>query len=179
MSNAVEHVAVTLLRREPACGRSRIVAIDGRSGAGKTEFAHQLANRLDAPVFSLEEIYPGWHGLEAAIPMLRDILADLAVDEVSKTHRWDWAQDRPGAPLTVAPSPLLIVDGVGSGAAAIRPFLSLLVWLDASEETRRRRALARDGEVYRPWWTVWAEQESRLLGREHTPAAADILVRTG
>ncbi|OUZ11708.1 hypothetical protein BHE97_04170 [Aeromicrobium sp. PE09-221] len=178
MTDAVDHVAETLLRREPACGRTRVVAIDGRSGAGKTEFAHRLADRLDAPVFPLEEIYPGWHGLEPAVPMLRDVLAALAVDELGRAHRWDWIHDRRGVPLTIAPGPLLIVDGVGSGSAAIRPFLSLLVWLEADEATRRHRALARDGETYRPWWSVWAEQERRHLGREHTPAAADILVRT-
>lgn len=179
MTDALDHVAETLFRREPACGRTRVIAIDGRSGAGKTEFAHQLAHRLDAPVLALEDLYTGWRGLEPAVNALRDILADLAVDEVGSASRWDWEHDRPGAPLTVTPGPLLIVDGVGSGATAVRPFLSLLVWLDADESTRRRRALARDGETYRPWWDIWAEEESRHLNREHTPAAADIVVRTG
>lgn len=178
VSDAVDHVAETLLRREPACGRTRVVAVDGHSGAGKTEFAHQLANRLDSPVFSLEDIYPGWHGLEATVPMLREILAALAVDELGRGHRWDWVNDRPGAPITVAPGPLLIVDGVGSGAAPVRPFLSLLVWLEATESTRKRRALDRDGDAYASWWETWAAQEHEHFAREHTAAAADIVVRT-
>ncbi|TSD63564.1 hypothetical protein [Aeromicrobium piscarium] len=178
MSNAVDHVAETLMLREPVCGRTRVVAVDGRSGAGKTEFAHQLANRLDAPILSLEDLYPGWNGLEAAVHSLRGILAALAVDDLGTARRWDWADDRPGELLTVTPGPLLIIDGVGSGAARIRPFLSLLIWLQADDATRKSRALERDGATYAPWWETWAAQEHEHLVREQTAAAADIVIRT-
>jgi para-aminobenzoate synthetase len=42
-----------------------IIAVDGRSGAGKTTLAVELAARLRAhhkvSLFHLEDIYPGWH----------------------------------------------------------------------------------------------------------------------
>ncbi|GAA4024330.1 hypothetical protein GCM10023063_00190 [Arthrobacter methylotrophus] len=48
-----------------------IIAIDGRSGAGKTTLAVELAARLrmhhKVSLFHLEDIYPGWNGLAAGI----------------------------------------------------------------------------------------------------------------
>lgn len=176
MVSAVKRAAEMLTRREPACGRTRVVAVDGRSGAGKTEFAGELAQLLGAPVFSLEDIYPGWHGLEATTPILRDVLAAIAVDEVGRAHRWDWERQRPGPPLSVQPSPLLVVEGVGAGAAALRPFLSLLIWIEASDDVRRHRALSRDGDVFAPWWDIWSAQESLHFQRELTATAADLVV---
>lgn len=179
MTSALDAVATALLEREPACGRTRVVAVDGHSGAGKTAFAHQLGNRLGAPVFSFEDIYPGWHGLEATTAIAREVLAAIAVDEIGRTRAWDWERDEPGEPLVIHPGPLLVIEGVGSGATQLRPFLSLLVWLEAPETVRRQRALARDGETYRPWWDVWAEQERAHFARELTAGAADFSVHTG
>ena len=36
---------------------------------------------------------------------------------------------------------------------------TLAIWLDAPEELRRERALARDGELFAPHWEQWAAQE--------------------
>jgi para-aminobenzoate synthetase len=55
----------------------------------------------------------------------------------------------------------------------------VLVWLEAEDGVRRARALARDGESYRPFWDVWARQEQELLDREDIAARADVVVRTG
>ena len=34
----------------------------------------------------------------------------------------------------------------------------------------------RDGELYRQWWDVWAEQERVLFDAEQTRAAADVVL---
>jgi hypothetical protein len=72
---------------------------------------------------------------------------------------------------------LVIVEGVGTGARAAATFASVLVWLELDAATRRERALARDGEIFRPHWERWAAQEDVLLAREQTPARADIVSR--
>ncbi|MFS0886183.1 hypothetical protein [Aeromicrobium sp. 179-A 4D2 NHS] len=164
--------------RSPVCGATRVVAIDGRSGAGKTAFALDLADRLGAPILHLERLYPGWHGLSRTPAMVRALLADLAIDEVGRARQWDWEHDRPGPWLSVRPTPELIIEGVGAGATVLRPFLSHLVWLEAPTEVRRRRALERDGETYEPWWDVWAAQEEAYLASDHPREAADLVIST-
>ena len=62
-----------------------IIAVDGRSGAGKTTLAVELAARLRAhhtgSRFHLEEIYPGWDGLAAGVERyVSTVLAPLSRD---------------------------------------------------------------------------------------------------
>ena len=173
-------LAALLQSRAPACGETKIVAVDGPSGAGKTEFANALATALGAPILHLEDVYPGWSGL-AATPALivEGVLQRVAVGEVGKVARWDWEHKRAGELIHVPPTPLLILEGVGSGAQVCRPYLSLIVWLDASASIRKTRALSRDGEVYAPFWDMWAEQERQLFEADGTRAAAEVVVDTG
>lgn len=172
-------LADRLRAREPACGATRVIAIDGRSGAGKTGLALDLADEIGAPILHLERLYPGWHGLERTPPLVHALLADIAIGERGTAPQWDWTADCPGATLSLRPTRDLIVEGVGAGATILRPFLSHLVWLEAPSVERRRRALARDGETFEPWWDVWAEQEDRHFARERTIDAADVVITTG
>ncbi|MGA8988687.1 4-amino-4-deoxy-L-arabinose transferase [Aeromicrobium sp.] len=167
------------LRRQPACGSTRVVAIDGPSGSGKTQLADQLVTTNRAAVLHLDDVYPGWHGLAATPPMIvRSVLEPLAVEEVGMIPRWDWSRHQAGPHMRIDPSPLLILDGVGSGAATIRPFLSLLIWVEASTEVRKRRALARDGGAYVPFWDVWGAQEAVHFHADETRRHADVILRT-
>lgn len=178
-TNPVALLAQRVRRRAPACGTTRVIAVDGRSGAGKTALALDLADELGAPILHLERLYPGWHGLARTPPIVHQVLTRLAVGEFGRARQWDWATDRPGSWLTVRPTPELIIEGVGAGARVLRPFLSQLVWLEAPATQRRERAMARDGEAYEPWWDVWADQEERYLRSEGTPGAADLIISTG
>jgi para-aminobenzoate synthetase len=163
-------------RPSPAAGpvhRPVLLGIDGRSGAGKTTLARRLLRALleegiDARLFHLEEIYPGWHGLAAGVEAyVEDVLAPLSAGESARWRTWDWATDSPGAERETRPAAVVLCEGVGAGAPAARPLLSACLTLEAPDARRKERALARDGETYRPFWDVWAAQEEAL------PAAAD------
>jgi hypothetical protein len=73
----------------------------------------------------------------------------------------------------------LIIEGVGSGALQAEPYLSGLVWLEASDDVRRARALARDGDLYAPHWTRWAEQEEDYYALHDVHSRADLTIVTG
>lgn len=165
-------------QREPACGSSRVIAIDGPSGAGKTDLANCWRDRANTSVIHLDDLYPGWHGLEATPPMVAEILGSIATGRDATATAWDWEKARPRVPLSVAPAPVIVVEGVGAAASAIRPFLSLIVWVDAPLAVRQARAIGRDGDVYGPWWETWAEQERRHFARELTRTHADMIVLT-
>lgn len=173
-----EFLVPRVRERAPACGATRVIAIDGRSGAGKTALALDLADQLGAPILHLERLYPGWRGLAQTPAMVRALLADLAIGERGRARQWDWEADRPGPWLSLRPTPELIIEGVGAGARVLRPFLSHLVWLEAPTPVRRERALARDGATYEPWWDAWADQEAAYLAADATPQAADVVIST-
>jgi len=178
--NGIDRITELVAARQPACGSTTVVAIDGPSGSGKTSLANELAAVLGAYVLRFDDVYPGWHGLAATPPMVRrDVLDRIAVGEVGMIHRWDWVAERQGPVLRVPPTPLLILDGVGSGACSIRPFLSLLVWVEAPLVARKRRAFARDAGAYEPFWDIWAAQEATHNAAEQTRIHADFIVDTG
>jgi uridine kinase len=173
-----EQITRVIEARQPACGSTTVVAVDGPSGAGKTSLVAGLAQVTGADVLHLEDVYPGWHGLAATPPIIAGALDTIAADGIASVHRWDWEHHRPGPMLHVRPTRLLILDGVGSGAAVIRPHLSLLIWVDAPPAVRKQRALARDGGAYAPFWDLWAAQEAEHFVREGTRRWADLVVTT-
>lgn len=158
-------------------GACRVVAVDGRAGAGKSTLARRLSTLLLAPVLSMDDLYPGWDGLAAAVPVLvGEVLEPLAAGRPAVHRRWDWTADTWGEPLTLPWHPFLVVEGVGSGARRAAPYLALLVWVEAPADVRKERALARDGDVFRPYWDRWARQEEALLATERTRDRADVVV---
>ncbi|HHU10067.1 MAG TPA: hypothetical protein GXZ60_08645 [Intrasporangiaceae bacterium] len=158
----------------------RIVAIDGRSGSGKTALAAEVGAALHAPVVSMDHLYPGWDGLAAGIDgLVEHVLAPLCRGEVAAYRIWDWHRDRWGEPVEVPPAEVVIVEGCGSSLGPAGEYASLRVWLEAPVEQRKARALARDGETFRPHWERWAAQEERLFGVDRTRERADLVLTTG
>ena len=164
---------------EPRAGATTVVVIDGASGSGKSTFATRLAEATGAGLLRLEDMYPGWDGLdEGAQRLVDDVLEPLSRGEQATIRRWDWLEMREldREPLVI--EPLLVIEGVGAGSRAAAPFISLLIWLEAETEERYARAIARDGELYLGHWDRWAAQEQVTFAREATRNRADRTYRT-
>lgn len=156
--------------------RPTLVAIDGRSGGGKTHLAATVAAALRAAgasvyVLSMDEIYPGWDGLAQAVrTVATDILEPLTAGGVATYQRWDWAADAPGAVVDVPDTDVVIVEGVGSTAHSRRDEFALTVWVHAPAALRLDRACGRDGQGdYAPYAAQWAAQEDCLFGPDTYP----------
>ncbi|UFS59635.1 nucleoside/nucleotide kinase family protein [Subtercola endophyticus] len=150
-----------------------VLLIDGRSGSGKTVLATALAAALDAQLVHLDDIYPGWSGLDAASQHVHD---ELLAGEPPRWQRWDWAGERPAEWSSVDPRRPLVIEGIGSLSRANAGSATFAVWLELDDATRRRRALDRDGAAYEPHWQMWAAQEDAFLAREDPAALADVVV---
>ncbi|MDR7159439.1 chorismate-binding protein [Arthrobacter sp. BE255] len=158
-----------------------IIAIDGRSGAGKTTLAIELAARLrnhhKVALFHLEDIYPGWNGLAAGIERyISTVLTPLSHGERATWTSWDWEKHYDGDTRVTLPAEIVIIEGVGAAAAGARPLLSAVIWADSPDDVRRTRALDRDGGTYEPFWDQWAAQEDAWLDGDDVPGMADIRV---
>ena len=160
----------------PRCGHTRLVCVDGPSGSGKTSFAARLAVALGGPpVLHMDDIYPGWDGLAAVVPLLRArIVEPLAAGSPARYRRYDWVCGEYAEEHNLGTPPLLVVEGVGAGSRPTAGRTALLVWMEAPQEERFRRGIERDGESYRPHWERWAEQELVHFAAEGTRARADV-----
>jgi hypothetical protein len=171
----IEHDVRALAAANP------VVLIDGRSGAGKSSLAARLAARWPVEgrvqLIALDSIYPGWDGLDAGV--------DRALDGILRPHgrgylgtwqRWDWAEQTEAENHAVDPSLGVIVEGSGLLTPATARLGDVRVWVESAEPGRKARALARDGETYRPHWDRWAEQEQRHVERDDPRALATRVV---
>jgi hypothetical protein len=176
----VPAAALLELLRPRLAGPGAILLLDGRSGSGKTTLAGWLAPRLRARVLALEDLYPGWEGLDAAAAALAErVLPALAGGRPAAWRGWDWARDRGGPTGWHRPGGRWIVEGCGALTAASRRLADAAVVLDVADGERRHRILHRDPPEALPGHRLWAVQERRLLARAPRPLLADLVVRGG
>ena len=163
-------------------GTPLLIAVDGFSGAGKTTLAAEIAAALTGSgsvrLLHLEDIYPGWDGLEAGMTYYRkQILRPLSEGRPARWQAWDWAAGRCGDWQRTEAADVVVFEGVGAAHRAARKLLDTTVWVEGEESVRRRYALERDGATYAPHWERWAAQERRWAADDDAASAADVTVR--
>jgi uridine kinase len=174
-------LAAEIWQMPPELGHTRLIAVDGPSGAGKTTFALRLAKVLDVPVVHTDDLLDGWDDQFTFWDRLeRRVLNPLRRGERAAYQRYQWHLGKfAGPPLVVEPAPAVLLEGVSSARREIRPELSLAVFVAAPPELRWRRALARDGDdsvAFRAYLERWRAAEDRHFAEDGTAAAADLIV---
>ena len=163
------------LARTLSDAEARTVLIDGRSGSGKSTLADQLQHAWNSSVVvRLDDIYPGWDGLDWAVDHVRTALLEpRSAGGAGRWRQWDWATGAPAGWHTVETGQRLIVEGAGALTAANRAHADLGIWVETPDAERKRRALLRDGELYRPHWDRWAAHEDDHIARHDPRSIAD------
>lgn len=168
--------ALAMVRRRLAADPSAVTLVDGRSGSGKSTFASALEGS-GVRLLRLDDVYPGWDGLQAASDRLVDrVLRCRSRGVPALLRRWDWAADRPGEAFAVPTDGPLVVEGCGALSRRSAALADLTVWIELGTADRRRRALARDGDAFAPHWERWARQERRMIARDGPRSLADLVV---
>lgn len=165
-----------------ALGKSEapVILIDGPSGAGKSSLADAVIAAWPerrAELVRMDDIYPGWEGLEAAAELLpSELLGPLRSTGTGRWRGWDWTASSPSEWHSVVEGHPLIVEGCGCLTQASAPLADLRVWLGADDGVRRRRALERDAGAFDAHWDMWQRQWETLVARESPCGLADLLL---
>ena len=169
---ALSHAAELIAQDVRALAASNpVVLIDGGSGAGKTSLAARLARAWPVTgrvqVIALDSLYPGWDGLDdGAERALEGILRPHGRGLLGAWRRWDWDRGEEAETHAVDPALGVIVEGSGILRPSTARLADIRIWVESGESSRKARALARDGDSYRPHWDRWAAQERRHLERD-------------
>lgn len=157
-----------------------VIGIEGLSGSGKTTLGRLLATRLGTELLSTDTITPGWAGLKTGLSRVAvELLGPLRVGVTATALTWDWHRSEPGPARTIAPQPMLIVEGCGVAAlaAGIEPTVDILIRIEADARTRRSRLEARsDWSSYQPELERWARQEAEVAARFNGVEQAHLVV---
>lgn len=176
-------VAAEILARPARLGAVRLVAVDGPAGAGKTTFAGRLAGAVRAAGARVAEVHSdhllnGWGDMLTFWPRLEEcVLGPVRRGEPGAYRRYDWYAGAFEPRWRPVPVPdVLILEGVTSGRASIRPELTMLVWVWAPPEARLARALARDGAAIRAELLAWMGAEAAHFAADRPAEYADVRV---
>lgn len=176
-TEAFTELAAWIRSRPPRCGHTRLVAVDGPGGCGKSRFALHLTAALHgSPLVhtddfaSWDNTLDWWHRLE------EQVLLPLGEGRSGRFQRYDWERRELAEWHEVEAADVVVIEGVSSARAAVADRLSCVVWVETSRETRLRRGLDRDGEAALPLWCTWMADEDRHYARDRPWERADLVV---
>ncbi|MEV5320799.1 hypothetical protein AB0K92_24665 [Streptomyces sp. NPDC052687] len=178
MSHPLNDLARALRRLPPSCGPVRLVGVDGHAGSGKSTFAGRLAAALGgAPVLHLDDIASHEELFDWTERLLDQVIEPLRRGATARYAPYDWRARRFGPPRPLPPAPVTLIEGVGAGRRALRPFLARLLWMELPREESWARGRSRDGVEQREFWDGWVQAERRHFADDPSRPYADLLVR--
>lgn len=192
-----------LVSRLTPTRRSVFVAIDGRSGAGKSTIAAAVASAgetrdVTVAVIDGDDFYAGgssdrWDARSPAQKAdlvidwrrQRRVLDDLRTLGNASWYPFDW--DAPdwdsdqvplrSTPISTMSADIVILEGAYSARPELHDVLDVRVLLDTPAQRRRRQLLEREGDEYRTDWEArWSAAEDHYFGRIMPPGRFDHVV---
>lgn len=153
-------------------GRALIVALDGRSGVGKSTLARQVAARLpDSCLIEGDDFYAGGSAAEwdARSPqdkarlcmnwqrLKNEALLPLLAGQTASWHPFNFEAGAGLAEQTrhAAPAAVILIDGVYSGRPELADLVDLSILVEAQDAERKRRLYEREGLAQVEWQQRW------------------------
>jgi uridine kinase len=180
------------IKRRSAATAPFIVALDGRSGTGKSTLAKELANRLEATAITQDDFYTGgalvdWNKLTAQQKadlvidwrrVRQEALEPLRANRQAVWHPFNWTTLEGLAPYTIAaePTKIVILDGAYAARPELSDLINLSVLVRLPDTVRRERLRHREGEDHvMAWQQVWDEAEDYYLAHMRPANSFDIV----
>ena len=178
-------LVATITRREPGNakpGRPVVLAVDGRSNAGKTTLAARIGRAMPGSVVV--------HTDDIAWKHSRFGWADLLIDGILepvrqgravsyRPPRWT-GHGRDGSLEVPADCPLLVVEGDGAGRREVAGLIDFLIWVQSDEGEAERRVLDRIGKPDEAptlgHHREWMAEERPFNAAQRTWERADVIV---
>ena len=179
-------LAERILAKPPRQGCTRIVAVDGQSGAGKTTYAARLAEALRSQgstvtVVHTDDLLDGWDDQFTFWDRLMDqVVNPLRYELPAAYHRYDWIEERFDDSVTTVPADdVVVIEGVSAAREDMRRVADLTVFLRVTEDEAWRRLRARDPQDAMPFLVAWKAREGRHFAVDRTAEQVDVVIDDG
>jgi hypothetical protein len=157
-----------------------VLAIDGRSSAGKSTIARRIARLVPRTAIVHTDDLAWWHSRFGWDDLLvAGVLAPLRRGEAVDYRPPAWeARGRPGSIRVPAEAALVVIEGVGSGRASLAGHVDAVVWVDTAPGVGKRRDRERveSGEIDQVTYAGWMAEEVPFLAADRPWERADVVV---
>ena len=150
--------------------RPAVLAVDGRSGSGKSSLADRLAAVIPGTAVVPTDDVAWWESFFGWDHLMTGGVLEPARRGAAVRFRppaWE-TRGRAGAITVPAGTRLLIVEGVGASRRSLAPLLDGSVWVQSDLAEARRRGIARDGDdaAAAVFWEEWDAEELPFLATD-------------
>ncbi|NEC90898.1 hypothetical protein [Streptomyces sp. SID12501] len=161
-------------------GRPRVIAIDGRGGAGKTTLAERLRGAAPgSAVVHTDDVAWNHACFDWGAVLVENILRPLHRGEAVDFRPAAWiGHDRPGSITVPAGAGFVWVEGTGVIREELAPRLDASVWMQGDLDEQQRLLAVRDGDspAQREHVANWLLEEVPFMLREQPWARATMIV---
>jgi uridine kinase len=192
----LEPILGAVARARDRSDRPVLVALDGRSGAGKSTVANRLVSLLDARLVSGDDFYAGgtdaeWGArsaserLERAFDWRRmraEALEPLLAGQSASWLSFNWQSWEGLSDEVVAceAGPVIVLDVVYSGRPELSDLVDIAVLLTLDDRERRARLVSREGAPYMArWQALWESAEDYYFSSVRKPDSFDAIITAG
>jgi hypothetical protein len=161
-------------------GRPRVIAIDGRGGAGKTILAERLRKAVpSSAIMHTDDIAWNHAYFDWGAVLLENILQPLHRGEAVDFRPDAWIiHDRPGSITIPAGTDFIWVEGTGVIREELAPWLDASVYVQGDLDEQERLLVIRDGDSAEQLEHVanWLLEELPFMLREQPWARTTMIV---
>ncbi len=171
-----------------------LIALDGRSGTGKSTLSKQIASKVGAAVIEGDDFYSGgsfeqWDKRspkeKAALcidweRMRVEALEPLLTGRTATWHPFNWQTNIGLAEysITCKPARIVILDGAYSSRPELADLIDLSILVQLPDATRRERLKGREqGSFMEKWHDVWDEAEDFYFKHVRPPSLFDLVIK--
>ena len=193
---------VAAIRARAVRAQRLVVAIDGRSGAGKSTVAKAVARAIGAVIVPCDDFFAAsvsnaewdrrtpeqrateamdWRRLkrEAIEPLRAGRPARWYAFDFPAGPRADGTYPLRGIPTELASKPVVLLDGAYSARPELADVVDLSVLVEAAPRTREARLAAREAaDFLQQWHARWDLAEDYYFGQVRPPSAFDVVLQT-
>lgn len=171
-----------------------LVAIDGRSGTGKSTIAKTIANSLGGTEIISDDFWIGgsndlWdtrtpqEKADLAIDwerLRKEVLEPLLSNKSASWYPFDWESGRglSSKKIKKNPTKLIVLDGAYSTRPELQDIIDLSVLVKIHDDSvRRTRLVGREGETYmNDWHRRWDPAEEHYFKKIRPQSDFDIII---